>query len=156
MRRVLPGLLAWWVVLFGLWCTFVGNLTSVELGCGVAAALIATLGLAHLRWLDWPVARPRVRWLLWLPVVLASTVADTARLLRALGPTARRSPGRFRTVDLGPPADTADGYSHRAYAAVALSAAPGSYVIDVYPEHGQARVHTLVDGAPDLARAVQS
>src|SRR4051794_41839692 len=93
MRRAhIAEIAAWWAFLLGLWCTFIGNITSVELACGAAAGLIAAMALGQLRWMDWPASRPRARWLGWVPTILAAAVGDTARLVPAL-PRPLRRPG---------------------------------------------------------------
>jgi len=156
-RALVAEVVAWWTFFVGLWCALVGNLSSVELGCGAAAGLIAAAGIGQLRWLRWPASLPKWRWVSWLPVVVAAAVADTVRLAVVLVRWVvrhRRDLGGFTTVPLGPPGRTRGAHRHRAYAVLTLSATPGSFVVATYPEHGQARIHTLGDGRPSLADKV--
>jgi hypothetical protein len=112
------------------------------------------MAIGQLRRIGWPAYAPRLRWVRWLPVVVVAAVTETVRLVPVLlGYAVRRRPsGRFRVVRLGP--DGEPGQRHRAYAIVAMSATPGSYAVETYPEHGEARVHTLVEGRPDVVAAV--
>jgi multisubunit Na+/H+ antiporter MnhE subunit len=159
MRRAhIAEIAAWWAFLLGLWCTFIGNITSVELACGAAAGLIAAMALGQLRWMHWPASRPRARWLGWLPTIVAAAVVDTARLvpalLRSIGRRGDR--GTFRIIRLAPAGTDRWSEAQHSYATGALSATPGSYVVETYPEAGEARVHTLVDGRPDLVEKVNA
>ena len=131
-------LLVWWVVLFGLWFAFVGEVNGVE---AAAAAIAATLGTAiaaivrgqgELRF------RLRVRWLRELASLPAIVVEDCAIVLAALG---RR--GSFHTRS-GPKGLSAEDAGRAAFLAYTATVSPNSYVVDADREQGTVLVHDLV------------
>jgi multisubunit Na+/H+ antiporter MnhE subunit len=157
MRRVVVEVAVWWLVTLGLWCAFVSTLSSTEILSGAAAGLVAALSVAQLRVIDWPVFRPTPRWVSWLPAFIASAVGDTIGVFLALWRwvvRGERDGAEFRTIPLGPPGDDRRSRAHRALAAITLSATPGAYVVQTYPEHGEARVHVFGTLGADLAKKV--
>lgn len=147
----MPEFLAWWVVLVGV---YLGSLSTVDL-LELAAALVlgaagAALAVVARRVAGdfWPL---RPGWLRWTPVLVGAVLADTVRVVGLLA-RPRRLRGRageLREMPLAEPAD-----ARAAVGGMVLSAAPGSYMVDVDEERRALVAHVLVDGRPDLARAV--
>jgi hypothetical protein len=153
IRLLIAEAVAWWLFTLGLWCAFIGNISSSELVAGAAAGLISALTAVQLRILDWPSFRPAMRWVGWIPLLLATAIVETGLLARELWRwTVRRqrAGGEFRTVAFGPPGKDARVRAKHALATVAVSATPGSIVFQTYPELGEARVHAFGSGGPDL------
>jgi multisubunit Na+/H+ antiporter MnhE subunit len=152
-RLVVLEAACWWVFTLGLWCAFIGNISSTELLAGTAAGLICGLTVVQLRVVDWPTFRPALRWLGWVPLVLLSAVAETGILTLGLWRwvvAGRRDLAEFRTIPLGPAGIGSAARARHALATVAISATPGSIVLQTYPELGEARVHVFGSGGPDL------
>jgi multisubunit Na+/H+ antiporter MnhE subunit len=85
-------------------------------------------------------------------------LADSARVLGVAAGAllGRRIPdGDLRRVPL--PEDHAEGdwQNRQAAAVILVSASPGSVVLDVDPDSGEALVHELAAGRPDLLQAVR-
>jgi len=145
-------LVGWWVVLMAVYLMLISSVTRQEVVAGaVVAALASTLPAAAIRGFG-PVAPPRrLHWrhLLALPLEL---VRDTLALVAAL-PDVRRHAGRTEERSLPAAGDPA---AVRAYSVLALSATPGSYVMDVMVDdpddpvgerrRGVVRVHRLGAG----------
>lgn len=156
-RAVVLEALVWWAVMLGLWCAFVGTISSSEIVAGTAAGLVCGLTVVQLRVIDWPAFRPALRWLAWFPTLLVSAVADTVGVFVGLWRWVvlrDRDIARFRTIPFGPPGSDARARAHRAFATVTLSATPGAYVVQTYAEHGEARVHEFGVRGPDLEEEV--
>ena len=148
MRRLVTTVVVWWAVATGLWCVFIGTITTSEVLAGVAAGAIAAGGAGHLRVIGWPTFRIRPRWVRWLPGLVAMTMRDTARLARLLiraVPRRGRVQGRFETDRFGPTGSGADALGYRAVATLALTSTPGSYIVDTDERRGRATVHVLPD-----------
>lgn len=146
LRLVLGEFTAWWLFTLGLWCAFIGNISSSELVAGAAAGLISALTAVQLRITDWPTFRPRLRWIAWLPLVIATAVVETGVLAHELWRwTVRRQRdrGEFRSVAFRPAGRDARTRAQHALATVAVSATPGSIVVETYPDLGEARVHVF-------------
>ena len=129
MARVLEiGL--WWGLTVLLWLATTSPVTVAEavvaavcaVGCATAAR--AARQAVDARW------RIRVRWLRWATRLPLEVAGDTLRLARLwwARPGAR---GTVRPTELETDADPALAVTHRALAAVTVSAAPGSVVVDV-------------------------
>src|SRR2546430_7087248 len=104
--------LLWWAVLLGLWLLFVDTLALAEVLVGLGAAALAALAALGIHAYGGTRFRFRVRWLLLLRDVPASTLRDCATLGGVLwrqpirGDRAR---GAFRTVPFPPPAAPTSG-----------------------------------------------
>lgn len=145
----------WWALMIGVWeltlsgATLPDVLAAVAAGFCSAVAAVATRRLIGGRW------RPRARWAMWLPVVGAKAVADTAR---AFSLAARH--GVHRDVDTscgevpvrrGAERDVA---IHQALASLAITSTPGSVVYDIDSDGNRLYKHELVSGPPDLEGVV--
>src|SRR5438270_13704087 len=72
--------LLWWAFLLGLWLLFVDTLALPEVLVGLGAAALATLAALGIHAYGGTRFRFRVRWLLLLRAVPASTLRDCATL----------------------------------------------------------------------------
>jgi multisubunit Na+/H+ antiporter MnhE subunit len=144
-------LLLWWLLLFGLWLL---TLSSVSVAESVVAAVLALLcafvaraGRRASR-VGW---RPQLAWLTWfalLPIVLCM---DTVRLF--VGTVTRNLPQRLEEVELPDDRSAARGDARRAAAVLALSATPGSVVLDAAPDRPLV-LHVVVSGRPRLDKRI--
>ena len=155
-RRALEAVF-WWGACLGVWLISLSALSgpdllvaaTVSLPCGLlaVAAREAAGNAWSLRWLGRG-QRPlhRLRVLAALPVAL---LADT---VQALGSVPARHQGRFRRVPVTDGrGDAASDRARRAAATLAVSLTPGSLVVDIHPETGEALVHVLSEHGPDMA-----
>jgi multisubunit Na+/H+ antiporter MnhE subunit len=156
MRRF-PELIVWWAAATGLWLLTLSSTSLPEvlvaLGCALPCAVLTVAARRAVRG-SWPVQPGWLRWLLPLP---AAVLADTARVLaRGAGVLVGRRPasGELRTVRL--PRDRPAGRwrTRQAWAAVLVTAAPGTLVVDVDEGSGDLRVHALGAGAPSMEEVV--
>lgn len=145
--------LAWWVVLTALYVVLISDVTPLELAVGGGGAIPAAYAAHALRGSGGtPGGRARAAraLLAWPGTLLVDTARLTVLTLRgAVRPGTVK--GRFRTVELGP--DT-----HPGWASALLSAAPGTYVVDVRPRSGGGRDRgptLLVHALPGPASAVE-
>ena len=148
----------WWVAGTVFWLATVSTVTLAET---LAAALVSLIGavLARLARRAMPFRLTvRREWLRWAATVPVAAFADAVRLARWL-PGPGNAPKR--TVELDAlregrmpgsrrPAET----GWRAGGIIALSATPGSVVVDSDPATGKVLVHTLVEGWPGLHEKV--
>lgn len=143
---------AWWVVGLLLWLATVSPVTVEELVlaalCALpcASAARAARRAVGVRW------RMRARWFGWAIGLPLAVVTDTARLARLWWgrPTAR---GTIRRAPLDTAPDPALAATHRALAAVVLSAAPGSVVLDI--DGHELQLHALTPRPSRLEKAVR-
>src|SRR5436309_10790621 len=86
--------------------------------------------------------RPPTESLRWLVALPAAMVSDAAQVLAwPLRPA--RPKGKFRTIDIHAPGDSASGSGRRAAVAFLLSSTPGTYVVAADEEQGTVLVHAL-------------
>lgn len=100
--------------------------------------------------------RPDPRWGSWIRPLAAAVAGDTIRLFgRVLPGLVARRPGGAQIRELRPPADrgAARAAARRAVGTLALSASPGSVVLD-WPDDGPVVLHTLGSGGSALDGAV--
>ena len=156
--RELPEVALWWVACVGTWLLTLSSVNTAELVAAVAAGLpCAVVAVLARRAVRGPLS-PRPAWLRWLLPVPVAVLADSARVLGVAAGAllGRRIPeGRLRRVPL--PKDHAEGdwQNRQAAAVILVSASPGSVVLDVDPDSGEALVHELAAGRPDLLQAVR-
>jgi len=134
---------AWWGVLLAAYLVFISSVTRQEVLTGVVVAALASgVAMIAVRGMRPPRPPTRLRWgrlLRRLPVAL---VRDVGVLLVRLGARERHT-GRVEDLRL-PRAGDAAGV--RAYAVLAVSISPATYVADLRPgedEPGTVRVHML-------------
>lgn len=148
--------LAWWPLLFGLWLLTLSSMSVAEsVTAAIAALLCAVIARAgrrasRVRW------RPRPAWVRWFALVPAAVCADTVRVfgVAARMVFGRPAPQRWRRIELPAERSIARADARRAAAVLALSAAPGSFVVDASPD-GPLEVHTVVSGPPRIDDQVQ-
>jgi multisubunit Na+/H+ antiporter MnhE subunit len=157
MRHV-PEVALWWAACTGTWLLTLSSVSTPELVAALAAGL-ACAGVAVLarRAVRGPL-HPRPAWLRWLLPVPVAVLADSVRVLGVAGGVllGRRIPdGELRRVTLPRDPDPADWQNRQAAAVVLVSASPGTVVLDVDADTGEALVHDLAGGRPDLLEAVR-
>ncbi|WP_433781291.1 Na+/H+ antiporter subunit E [Actinomycetospora sp. CA-101289] len=150
MIRAVGEVVAWSVVLVGVWTATLtvatGGDVLVGVLCAVPVGIVARLARRALG----PPVRPPAEALRWLALLPAAVVGDLFRLPPAVLRAAGRAPGgtgEFRDVPVVRP-DSA----RATWAAWILSASPGSYAVDV--DDRRLRVHALSDRPSHLERAV--
>lgn len=147
----------WWGLLVGVWVLTLSSAPPMELYIAAASALPCAVMAPIARRAIETAWRPDPRWLRWLAVLPVSVVVDTAALFgRTLARrlTGRPFEGELKPVPLRAHRDPLRSGAHRALATVALSATPGSFVIDTRPEEDALLVHSVVDVPPSLDRVV--
>jgi multisubunit Na+/H+ antiporter MnhE subunit len=156
--KQLPEVALWWAACVGTWLLTLSSVNTAELVAAVAAGLpCAVVAVLARRAVRGPLS-PRAAWLHWLLPVPVAVLADSARVLAVAAGAlvGRRIPeGDLRRVTL-PRDRSAGAWQNRQAAAVILvSASPGSVVLDVDVDSGEALVHVLTTGRPDVLKAVQ-
>jgi multisubunit Na+/H+ antiporter MnhE subunit len=156
--KQLPEVALWWAACVGTWLLTLSSVNTAELVAAVAAGLpCAVVAVLARRAVRGPLS-PRAAWLRWLLPVPVAVLADSARVLAVAAGAlvGRRIPeGDLRRVTL-PRDRSAGAWQNRQAAAVILvSASPGSVVLDVDVDSGEALVHALATGRPDVLKAVQ-
>jgi multisubunit Na+/H+ antiporter MnhE subunit len=138
---------AWWVVLALLWLLYQGEYNRIEqIAAACAAAVAATVGVAVRRQervgvrleLGWAARARSVPWQVVREFVLVTLFLGRALLRRRTPPT-----GGFRTLAFptGGPRPAERG--RRAFAALAITYSPNSYVVDMDQDTQVVVVHTL-------------
>jgi hypothetical protein len=140
MARVI----AWWVVLAGLWMALDDNHHLDEMAAGLGATIVATAVTLFALDRMSPGVRIPPAALLVLPRIAWRSTLDTGLLLRALWQTVvLRRPARGRWVtDAIDAADTPRARGHRVFSTIAGSVAPNRVIGDT--EGGRIVVHELV------------
>jgi multisubunit Na+/H+ antiporter MnhE subunit len=153
--RALLEVAAWWAALLLVWLATLTAFSLEELATASALAVPCALAAraarraAGIRW------RIKPGWARWLLSVPWSVLHDTvAVLLLAVRPD-RPEDDSFQEVVLSGDRDSAGRNGHEALATAALSAAPGSVVVDAGEQHDRLLVHTLPIGRTRLERAVR-
>ena len=145
----------WWAAAIGVWTLTLSSVTGPELvtatACGLPCALAARAGRKAVAG-SW---RPKPGWAAWLLAVIAAVFLDTVRLALLTM--------RGRAVDADPcldrvrlPAEPPHVAAARHAAAIlAISATPGTVVVDSDPKEGTLVIHTLVSGWPQVEQVVR-
>jgi hypothetical protein len=146
MARVI----AWWVVLAGLWMALDDNHHLDEMAAGLGATIVATAVTLFALDRMSPGVRIPPAALLVLPRIAWRSTLDTGLLLRALWQTVvLRRPVRGRWVtDAIDAADTPRARGHRVFSTIAGSVAPNRVIGDT--EGGRIVVHELVGSSEPL------
>jgi multisubunit Na+/H+ antiporter MnhE subunit len=147
-RRELIEVAVWWVVLFAAYLVVISTVSPTEIVVGAltgaAGAVSAVLTRRTLLAADNDERyRPRTEWLLWTRTMPVAVVTGVVRLLD-------RAHGEF--AELRMPADERPA-ARRGFTELALSVAPGTYVVDVDPDRDTVLVHR-VGPASTLEREV--
>ncbi|KHL03262.1 hypothetical protein [Sinomonas humi] len=146
----LAELVLWWAGGTIFWLATASTLTVSETLIAAAVALAGAV-LARLARRAIPfAARPGVAWLRWTVLVPVSAVADALRLVPWLGGSQPEDLVEKRLAASTGQAET----GLRAAGIVALSATPGTVVVDCEPRSGTVRMHSLVNGWPHLDEQV--
>lgn len=154
--------ITWWALLVGVWVTTLSGVTTSDMVAATAGGLLAALAARWTRRAAGGRWRMRPGWLGWLAVLPVAVVADAARLagvaarhlvIRA-GDEPGEGVGRLSRVPLPAGEDGPTGAGRRAAATLAVSATPGTFVVDVDEDAGELVVHRLVDGRPSVDRVV--
>lgn len=150
MRTVIEAA-AWWVAGTAVWVITLSSVNAAEIVLGAAASLVCALLAVRIRrtlGFRFTLLAQLPRWLAAVPRALVSdlieAIAFVARASRGRVQTGRRHHRRW------PSGESAFATAWRASAAIAVSATPGTIVLDVDPESGDALVHTLLDSKPKL------
>jgi multisubunit Na+/H+ antiporter MnhE subunit len=156
--RQLPEVALWWAACVGTWLLTLSSVNTPELVTAIVAGLpCAVLAVLARRAVRGPLS-PRAAWLRWLLPVPGAVLADSARVLGVAAGAllGRRIPdGDLRRVTLPRDAADDDWQNRQAAAVVLVSASPGSVLVDVDADTGEALVHELATGRPDVLKAVQ-
>lgn len=135
-RHLLLEASAWWVALFLIYLSLLSSITIVEIGVGAAVAALGGVLAVLARQAEWAIFRFRLRWIGWLPALLAALVADTATLVALLAAAIRGLPAegtRFDRLTLPPESRLHVARTRRAIVTILLSLTPGTYVVDTRP-----------------------
>lgn len=137
--------LAWFVVLTGFYFALISNYGWPEIVVGLGSGVIGAMGAVLSRTAERLRYRPALTWLRWLPPLPAMVVGDTLRLAAVLfRHVVARRPARSTMREIRFPTNgTARGSAHRALGALAVSFAPGRYVVDVDRDTGAVLVNDL-------------
>jgi multisubunit Na+/H+ antiporter MnhE subunit len=148
----------WWALLTGLWLITLPSFAREEGLVAAACAVGAAVAVAGARRAVQGAWHPRLGWARWAVPVVVAVPVETVRVL-ALGARqlVRRSEGvgdRVQRLPIGGEEPDAVGAARRALGTFALTATPGSVVIDWDPDRGELVLHRLVPGATDLEHEV--
>jgi hypothetical protein len=139
----------WAAVCVGIWLLTLSVITGQEIIVACAAAALcgaAAVGGRRVVGGHWAF---RPGWLGWLVKLPVSAVIEAAQVLWS---ALRGRGGEEVTVQLPEDESEQVSASRRGFGAVALSASPGSYVVDADPDRCRLLVHRLGGGAPRPVR----
>lgn len=145
MRAALRAGLLWFVVLTGFYFALISSYDWPEIVVGLGSGAIGAVAAVLTRTAQRLHYRPALAWLRWLGRLPAAVLGDTVRLAVLLvGHVVARRPVRGTMREIHFPADsTSRGSAHRAIGSLAISFAPGSYVVDVNTDTGLVLVNDL-------------
>ncbi|HWE66073.1 MAG TPA: hypothetical protein VG298_05465 [Acidimicrobiales bacterium] len=158
--RSLAELMFWWAAGLGIWMLTLSSVSAAELAVAMPSALlcagVAVGGRRALgaRW------RPEPVWLRWFVLLPVAVAVDSVRVVALVVRTGGRTDaaGSFRTYSVRPRPGTGRQDAWDAVAVLAVSATPGSFVVDVDTTDDGSKVtmltHSLSSGKPDMAEAV--
>lgn len=154
-RRALEGV-AWWGACLGVWLVSLSAVSGQDLVVALAASFpcgLLAVAAREAAGNSWSLRRlgPARRSLGRLGVLAALPVALVTDTVQALGSVPARHQGRFRRVPVGDGrGEDPSNRARRAAATVTVSVTPGSYVVDIDHETGEALVHVLSEHGPDV------
>lgn len=147
----------WWAAGTGAWLLTLSSMNRLDVITAMVAAVPCAALVPAARRVNAQDWRPDPSLLRWLPALVGSVLADSARLLflvlRSL-PRGRLPAGEFGEVSLPSDPEAASRATRQAVAELMLTASPGTVVVDVDEEKGRALVHFLGSGRPRLEKAV--
>jgi multisubunit Na+/H+ antiporter MnhE subunit len=152
-----PETLFWWAACIGLWLLTLSSISTPDVVAATAAGLpCAVLAVAARRAVggSWPPRPAWSRWLLPLPVAVGT---DTVRVLglAAAVLVGRRIPdGEVREAALHRDRAAGRRRTREAAAALLVTAAPGTLVLDADADEGRMLVHALGAGRPSMEEEV--
>jgi hypothetical protein len=141
----------WWALLVAVWWATLSAGTVQEFAVGAACAAVGAIAAVAVRRTvrpGWPPPWDALRLTARIP---AAVVADTVRLFGSVLPSLvrdRSRDGGLRSASGG----AGRGVAYRAAATLAVSASPGSYVVDWPPDDTAPTVHRLRGGPSRLER----
>jgi hypothetical protein len=143
--------LCWWVACTGVWVATLGTVTTPELVAATSAALpCAVLARAGRRAMRLRARIPARAWL-WLALVPIIAVTDLGRVVRWAGRVDRDyRVSSWLVVRALPVGESPRATGWRAVAIAAVSATPGTLVLDLDPGTGNALMHAIVRSAPAI------
>jgi multisubunit Na+/H+ antiporter MnhE subunit len=145
--RILITWLGWWVVLALLWLLFQGEYNRIEQIAATSAAAVAATVAVLVRRQEPTGFRLETRWIARTWRVPWQVVREFGLMTVFLGRTLVRAgtppTGGFRTLPFPTGGARPAERGRRAFAAVAITYSPNSYVIDMDEEQGAVVVHTL-------------
>jgi hypothetical protein len=152
---VVAEVVAWWAMLVDVWVLTLSGTTVADVVAAAGAALVAAVAGVAARRVVGGVWLPRARWLGWLPVVATGVVTDTTRLLAfAMRNVRNRNvEGAWSCVPVAcPPGVGVD--PHVAFAALAITTTPRSFVCDLDDEPHHLIEHSIAGGRPRVEAVV--
>lgn len=147
---MIPFLIAWWTIFFGLYLLFASKLAGSEVVVGFAAAALAATGATLTSRAARQRFRARVRWLLLLGRLPGRILTDCGMVGLALWRRlARRKTvkGKFRTIPFDPGGQDALSTVRRALVTAGISLAPNTYVVAIDRRRRVLLVHQLIPSA---------
>jgi hypothetical protein len=142
--------LVWWGLTLGVWLITLSAVSAQEAEVAVPVALLCgVVAVAGRRAADnvWGL---RPGWLLPLAALPVTVVSDTAQVLAS---AVTRRAGRFEEVPVhGGKGSGPAAAGRRALATFLVGASPGSYVVDIDPDTGDAKLHVASSRGPKMQR----
>jgi multisubunit Na+/H+ antiporter MnhE subunit len=148
-RRALEALF-WWGAALGIWLLSLSAVPTSELVVATLASLPCGIVAVAGRLATQHAWTMRPGWLVPVLLLPVSIVTDTCEVLLS---AVTRRPGRFETVSVGGGLGTgALPEGRRAAATFWVTVTPGSYIIDIDPDSGQALLHAVSTHGPPMER----
>jgi multisubunit Na+/H+ antiporter MnhE subunit len=143
----------WWAFLVVVWIATLNTFSIQEVVTAAVLAVpcaFAARAARHAAGLRWTVAPRWGRWLLALPMAIAH---DTVAVLRlAMRRRPREEDDEFRVLTLPTERDDGRRTGREAVTTAALSATPGSVVVNSNDDHDELLVHAMPVGRTRLER----
>ncbi|GAA4139625.1 hypothetical protein [Leifsonia shinshuensis] len=146
----------WFVAGMVFWMATVSAITLAETIVAVCTSVVLSVFAVVARRAMGLRFRPSAAWLRWALLVPVAAAADLGRLFAWIARGAR-DPVEADAIERRhvPAGDAPEAVGHRAAAIIAVSATPGSCVIDARDD-GAFLLHRLVGGPPSLDERVSS
>jgi multisubunit Na+/H+ antiporter MnhE subunit len=150
MLRIALGVLSW-AALLGLWLLFVDSSATPEIVAGLGASVVGAVAADVVRSQRAVHFRPRLRWIVYTWRLPWRIMVDSALVMAALWrrlAMREQVRGALRAVPFPAGGDDPEAAAWRAFAVIATSVAPNTYVIGFDRDRGVALVHQLVPSDP--------